>query len=205
MVPLSIPLTLSWHRQSFFDRCCGGEPVRLTGLRLPCSRCNCPLLSWAWATLEAGPWVAGTPRRFNFFGGVSTSLSASESGRNDPAAVRCLSVQVLSAAGLGLRERGRWLSEFPAAYCPKNMCFPGMLSTAERVSLQDLQALSRVTVRFRCGRHAGEVRCLPQPTVFPQMAGSSVHEDGRFPSGLSQRLASVTVMCCKSLLTFALR
>ena len=110
-------------------------------------------------------------------------------------------------------RRLAWVSESvgggsvssPAAYCPKNMCFPGMLSTAERVNLQDLQALSRVTVRFRCGRHAGEVRCLPQPTVFQQMVGSSVHEDGRFSSGLSQRLASVIVMCCKSLLTFALR
>ena len=72
-----------------------------------------------------------------FPGGVSTPLSASESGRVIPAAVGCLWLQVLSAAGLGLRERGRWLSEFPAAYCPKNMCFPGMLSTAERVNLQD--------------------------------------------------------------------
>ena len=137
MVPLSIPLTLSWHQQSSFDRCCGKEPVRLTGLRLPCSRCNCPLVSWPWATLEASPWLPVRRAASTFPGWISTSLSASESGRNDPAAVRCLWLQVLSAAGLGLRERGRWLSEFPAAYCRKNMCFPGMLSTVERVNLQD--------------------------------------------------------------------
>ena len=200
MVPLSIPLTLSGHQQSSFDRCCGKEPVRLTGLRLPCSRCNCPLVSWGPGRLsKPAPGLPVRRAASTFPGGVSTPLSASESGRVIPAAVRCLSASGTVGGWPGSpRAWAVWLSEFPAAYCPKNMCFPGMLSTAERVSLQDLQALSQVMVRFRCGRHAGEVRCLPQPTVFPQMAGSSVHEDGRFPSGLSQRLASVTVMCCRA-------